>query len=710
MTESATTSFPRLHARTQRFTLGRPRSLSISPSGDVVVFLRARAGDDPVHDLWQLDTTTGEERLVAATADLPLAGDGTLSAAERARRERLREGGAGIVSYAADASFERLTFTVGGEVFVVARTSGEIRHVPVTGAAFDPRLSPQGHHLAVCVGDALQVIDLADPGAVPALVIEEVGVAWGRAEFIAAEEMGRTRGAWWLPDGSGLIVARVDDTDVPRWTIADPANPADTPITHAYPAAGSANADVTLWRVGLDGARTEIVWDRAAFPYLASVMMSERPLVQVQSRDQRRVQVLELDGASAVVRTSWEDAAWVELIPGTPGWAGDRLLTVQDRADHGPDGSRSLVLDGEIVTPAGWQIRSVVDADADRVVVRVSIDDPTQIVVAHVPTDGTDARVITTQQGVHDSVSRGDVDVIIAATLFQDTPSTEVRRGGQPVARITAVAERSGMVPDVRLLELGPDGLRAGLVLPRPEHDPGGPLPVLLDPYGGPHAQRVLSTRGAWLVTQWFADQGYAVLVTDGRGTPGRGPAFERAVHLDLAGGVLDDQIAALDAAAALEPRLDLTRVGIRGWSFGGFLAGLAVLRRPDRFHAAIVGAPVTDWRLYDTHYTERYLGHPDTTPEAYLGSSLIDAGGALVGAVEPQDGRYPGMLIIHGLADDNVVAAHSVRLSGALLAAGRPHEFLPLSGVTHMTPQEVVAEALLLHQVEFLGRHLRRV
>jgi dipeptidyl-peptidase-4 len=214
-----------------------------------------------------------------------------------------------------------------------------------------------------------------------------------------------------------------------------------------------------------------------------------------------------------------------------------------------------------------------------------------------------------------------------------------------------------------------------------------------MDPYGGPHAQRVVAARGAHLTSQWFAEQGFAVVVVDGRGTPGRGPEFERAVWGDLAEPVLDDQVDALRALAADHPDLDLTRVGIRGWSFGGYLAALAVLRRPDVFHAAVAGAPVTDWTLYDTHYTERYLGRPDTHPEAYERTSLLPDAEKLT---RP-------LLLVHGLADDNVVAAHTLRLSSALLAAGRPHSVLPLSGVTHMTPQEVVAENLLLLQVEFL-------
>ena len=237
--------------------------------------------------------------------------------------------------------------------------------------------------------------------------------------------------------------------------------------------------------------------------------------------------------------------------------------------------------------------------------------------------------------------------------------------------------------------------LATAVVLPE-AHD-GSPLPVLLDPYGGPHALRAVRSHNAHLVSQWFANHGFAVLAVDGRGTPGRGSAWERAVHGDLASATLDDQIDALEQAAAELGCLDLDRVAIRGWSFGGYLAALAVLLRPDRVHAAIAGAPVAEWRLYDTHYTERYLGDPNSHPEAYDGSSLLPLASEL---------RRP-LLLIHGLADDNVMAAHTLQLSSRLLAAGKPHEVLPLVGVTHMTPQEVVAENLLLHQLDFLRRAL---
>ena len=254
------------------------------------------------------------------------------------------------------------------------------------------------------------------------------------------------------------------------------------------------------------------------------------------------------------------------------------------------------------------------------------------------------------------------------------------------------------VTPAVEFLQTRSSGIHTAVLFPTGYSDEL--LPVLLDPYGGPHAQRVLRARNTYLVSQWFADQGFCVVIADGPGTPGRGNGWERSVRGDLAQPVLEAQVEALQAVAELHPnKVDLTRVGIRGWSFGGYLAALAVIRRPDIFHAAIAGAPVTDWQLYDTHYTERYLGHPTEEPDNYQRTSL------LVDAAELQR----PLMLIHGLADDNVIAAHTLQLSASLLAAGCPHEVLPLSGVTHMTPQEQVAENLLFLQVDFLRRNLQQ-
>jgi dipeptidyl-peptidase 4 len=306
------------------------------------------------------------------------------------------------------------------------------------------------------------------------------------------------------------------------------------------------------------------------------------------------------------------------------------------------------------------------------------------------------------------SAVRG-TEVVVVSHAGLDRPGAAVkvvrpdsRTGGeQRITDIASYAERPVITARPRLVFAGKPDIPCAVLLPTGYAEGDGPLPVLMDPYGGPHGQRVVAAHNPHLTSQWFADQGFAVVVADGRGTPGRSPAWEKAVHHGLAQVSLDDQVTALRALAERYP-LDLGRVGIRGWSYGGYLAGLAVLRRPDVFHAGIAGAPVTDWHLYDTHYTERYLGHPEQEGAVYTANSLVTAAGLpdLAGEARP-------MMIIHGLADDNVVAAHTLRLSSALLAAGRPHEVLPLSGVTHMTPQEQVAENLLLLQVDFLKRSL---
>jgi len=518
-------------------------------------------------------------------------------------------------------------------------------------------------------------------------------VTWGLAEFLAAEEMDRGRGFWWAPDGRRLAVARADTTPVRRFHLTDPANPAIAPVVLPYPAAGSANADVGLHVLDLDGGRAEVAWDREAFPYLASVGWEPGgPLtLLVQSRDQTATRVLAADpGTGATTELAAQhDPAWVELVPGVPAWLDGRLVLTAD--DPACD-TRRLTVDGRPVTPPGLQVTQVVAAAAGAVLVAGG-EEPTEIHLWRVVPGAAPER-LTAGAGQHAATAAGPVLVVTRSDLEHDTTATTVHAPGRPPLPIRSAAHAPGLVPRPQLLRAGPRELRCALLLPdRPGAAGAGSLPVLLDPYGGPHHRQVLATRDRFLVSQWFADQGFAVLVTDGRGTPGRGPAWERAVWRDLAGPVLDDQVEALHAVAAGPPELDLSRVAIRGWSFGGYLAALAVLRRPDVFAAAVAGAPVTDWRLYDTHYTERYLGHPAADPDAYRRSSLLADAAKL---------ERP-LLLVHGLADDNVVAAHTLRLSGLLLTAGRPHNVLPLSGVTHLAAQEAVAENLLHLQLAFL-------
>ncbi|MFF8877444.1 S9 family peptidase [Streptomyces flaveolus] len=697
-------SFPKRHARTQRFTLGAPRSFTVAPDGSRVAFLRSGSGTDRANSLWVLDVADGGERVAADPRALLGGAEERLSAEERARRERSREGGAGIVGYATDAAVELASFALSGRLFTAELRAGTARELPTPGPVIDPRPSPDGRHVAYVARGALRVVGAEGDGDRALAEPDAEGVSYGLAEFIAAEEMGRARGFWWGPESDRLLVARVDDTPVRRWWISDPAHPGRDPQHVPYPAAGTANADVRLFVIGLDGGRTEVLWDRARYPYLARVHWSAAgaPLILVQARDQRSQLFLAVDTASGATRMvhADEDPIWLELFPGVPCWSpSGHLVRI---ADEG--GARVLAVGERPLTGAQLHLRAVLDVSGDDVLVSASAGEDAadaetgEVHVYRVNELGVER--VSQEPGVHSAVRAGGVTVLVSATLDRAGARAQVLRDGKLVATVASHAEHPGLSPRVTLTQGGARRVPCAVLMPTDYHGDTS-LPVLLDPYGGPHGQRVVAAHNAHLTSQWFADQGFAVVVADGRGTPGRSPAWEKAVKDDVAAVVLQDQVDALQALAADFP-LDLNRVAVRGWSFGGYLAALAALRRPDVFHAAIVGAPVTDLRLYDTHYQERYIGHPDEQPEVYRRNSVIDDAG-LVDAAEP----HRPMMIIHGLADDNVVVAHSLRLSSALLAAGRPHEVLPLSGVTHMTPQEEVAENLLRLQVDFLKRSL---
>ena len=650
-----TDSFPRQQARTRNFSLGAPRSFQISPDGGTVAFLRSPGGTDPVTGLWALDVAAGTERLVADPAQLAGFG-GEDDELEKARRERTRERAEGIVGFATDAGFTVAAFTLAGRVYLaplaLAGEPGPARELPTRVPAADPRPDPSGRLVAYTCAGALRVVN-TETGEDRAVIDPDgaAGISFGAAEFLAAEEMGRTRGYWWAPDSGALLVARVDENPVPRWHIADPAHPAAPAREIRYPSAGTPNAEVTAFIASVAGKLTRVVWDGAAFPYLVTACWSA-------------------EGPPLLVAAPGELAA------------------------------------AEPVTPDGLQVRQVLDVDGDAVLFTASAGDPTQVGLWRAGPAGLTE--LPLGEGVHSGRQAGGTTVAVSrrpshsgaeVTVLRDGAAAGAPDGAPAALRIASLAERPQLPdPEPIWLEGGPRGVRTALVLPS-WHEPGsGPLPVLCDPYGGPHAQRVLATRDAYWTSQWLAEQGFAVVIADGRGTPGRGPDWERAVAGDLAGPVLADQIDALHAAAEHCGDLDLTRVGIRGWSFGGYLAALAVLRAPEVFHVAVAGAPVTDWQLYDTHYTERYLGLPADSPATYEQSSLISGAGQLT---RP-------LMLIHGLADDNVVVAHSLRLSSALLAAGRPHTVLPLTGVTHMASQEEVAENLLLLEVGFLKAALR--
>lgn len=691
-TEAAATTFPQQYGRTRHFTLGVPRDYAICSGGAAVMFLRTLTGTDPMKCLWRLELGDGSARVLANPGDLLDGREEQVPAPELARRERTREYSEGISSYATDDSGQLAVFPLSGRLWVADVATGRVGELPATGPVFDPRPDPTGSRVAYVCGSALRVIGADGSGDTCLVDSGEPDVGWAVAEFVAAEEMGRTRGYWWAPDGQSLLAARVDNSDVSHYYISDPIEPTSAPRRFAYPAAGTANAAVSLWLIAMDGHQTAVDWDSSEFEYLVAVTWSRQALLLlVEDRAQRRMQVLQVDPStgSTAVRQVYEDPDWLHIVPGVPALtAAGELVWSGNVGD-----SRRLVVGGTAVTPAGLEVREVLDVEGDSVLFSAS-QEPTEI---HLWTWSAGAGLtrISDGPGVHGGRRSAGTTLVTSRSLDDPGLTVTVRRGGEIVATIESVSEVPMVSPRVDIQRVGADELRSAVLLPS-SHVPGSKkLPVLLDPYGGPASQRVLASRERYLVSQWFADQGFAVVVTDGHGTPARGIAWERSIKGDVLSLPLEDQITALHEVAAENADLDLTRVAIRGWSFGGFMATAAVLRRPDVFHAAIAGAPDSDARLYDTHSKERYLGDPRQNPENYDRCSLISEAAAL---------DRP-LLIVHGLADDNVVIGHSLRFTSALLAAGRPFSMIALSGVTHMTPQPVVAENLLKLELDFLNR-----
>lgn len=796
--------FPRLRARTLRFGCGAPRSAQTVGDGSRALFLRSDGPEDLVTALWlswfdesgeHHETKLADPReLLGATADSE-----DVPAEEKARRERAREGGTGIVGYSADDDGNRIVFTINGRLFLTDIDWNDETGAPephtreLAGEWLDedpamytpvlnPRIAPDGEHVLYTTGSYLMLVDIG--GELGDRITAVYGVSvededgnpaentWkiGLAEFVAGEEMDRYDGFWWAPDSQHVLFESFDTADEPTWYISDPADPEKPDTGRRYPRALTRNADVYLTVItlafdendryaGITG-NADVDWDREAYEYVAAVnwRRGHDPLVLVQNRRQTRDQVLEVavaaDGAALGATRVLEEHAneqWIDLVHGTPAYTPDGRL-VCSLNDMATDTNR-LTMDGRPFTPAGWNVRTVLavtDEDVLAVVQRAPEIAP------EVPDAWADAAAIESVFGDHDArsfdvvsidyngtitpvttdpgqwtASRGERGIVVSGRDMRSARAQMRHILGEQSATIASTAAEPGFTPNVTFTRLGEHQLYTAIIAPSPEspYAHAEKLPVLMKPYGGPGFQQVIASQSFYWEGQWWADQGFLVVTADGRGTTGRGPAWDREIFEDMKDVTLADQVEAVNALPEAVARLnadvesraaqpaagdqadaenhppalratsrqreaipmpDLDKVCMIGWSYGGFLSALAVLDAPNVFKAACAGAPPTDWTLYDTHYTERYLG---LDPDVYYRNGIVQDAPKL---------ERP-LMLIHGFADDNVTIAHSLRLSQALMAAGRPHTFLPLTGITHMTNDETVAENLLTLQRDFL-------
>ncbi|CAB4333148.1 MAG: prolyl oligopeptidase family serine peptidase [Actinobacteria bacterium] len=666
-----------------------------------MVFLRSEHGRDAVNSLWVYDIAQNVERKLVDPRSL-LSDTDDIPAAERARRERLRETTSGITAYSSSEMGNHIAFALAGQLFFTDVATATTRTFDAPGPIIDPRISPDGTMIAWSTGAMIYCINvLSSDTTVIAGSLEspEEHVTWGLADFIAAEEFDRSHGLWWLADNSGLIVERCDESSVQQWWISDPANPQKEPISQRYPAAGTPNAEVSLFLSDLNGALTEINWPKQDYEYLLNVRCSSdsQPIISVSSRDQKVFVHYTLAGTTLTTLATLHDDAFLEVIPGQPIIHNNNVISVLDDV---PTDTRAIAMNGSCFSPQGLQVHSVISVTDTYVDVIASYDSTLREIV-RVDYAGTATHL--TVGGISSATSEVEVGsdfyrVVVQSRLESHSRTFELWLNGSPIHVFDNLAETPAITPNVYQLETGPQRVKTAVLFPTDHQMGSKALPILMRPYSGPHGAQVLDGALTYVEDQWYADQGFVVVIADGRGTPGRGPLWDKSIHLDFVTAVLADQVTAIrDVASHFPDDVDASRVGIMGWSFGGYLSALAVMQEPDVFHAAVAGAPVTDWTLYDTAYTERYLGNPNSDPQVYQHNSLFQRAAKL---------SRP-LMLIHGLADDNVVSAHTLKLSSELLAHRKDHTVLPLSGVTHMTPQEVVAENLMFLSVEFLKQHL---
>lgn len=692
-------------AATRSYNLGLPRPIALLKDGDVL-FLRT-GPRSYVAELFELDAATGTVRKLASGDDLVKGAEVALSAAEKARRERTRTSIRGIVGASASDDGTRLLIPLGEKVFVLERATGKVTELAL-GAGYpdSPLLSPDGKRVAFVRDGDVWTADVA--GGKPRRITKKDGpdVTNGSAEFAAQEELDRTAGMWWSPDSARLIYQRTDDAKVDTLYVSDPRHPDRAPTPFRYPRAGTNNADVRLAFVAATGGKpTWIEWDRAAFPYVHDVQWPEHgpPTLVVLDRAQTEERVLTVDARTGKTTTviTEKDPAWVNAVGG-PHWSADGKSFLWPR-----ESETGWQLDRHDAT--GRKLATIIAGDLD-FQGKYGVDDDSGEIwfVRGNPIDAHVWSVDANGQGlVQRTDARGTQAVGVAAhggtrLLFHagvDGARTITLHGkdGAPIAELPSVAEDGPRLPTVELaLVRGTDRFyQTAIVRPR-DFDKSKQYPVVLQVYAGPGVTTVTSNPRAYWKDQLLADTGFIVVRGDGRGTPGRGHDWERVISGDLITVPLADQVDLLRAVASTRPELDLARVGVVGWSFGGYFAAMAAELRPDVFKAAIAGAPVTDWRFYDTAYTERYMRMPADNAAAY------DSTSAVVNAAK----LTVPLLLIHGLTDDNVYLANSLALADALFQAGKDFDLLTLS-TTHMVADPAAEAALLTREIEFFRAHL---
>ncbi len=693
-------------------TLLKPQ---IAPDGSRITFLRGKDSDRNRLDLWAYDVATRTTALLVDSTDV-LPGEELLSDEEKARRERQRTAAlSGIVDYQWSPDGKTLLFPLGGELYLYdlgkAASTGSgkaaVRRL-TTGAGFatDPKVSPKGGFVSFVRARNLWVIDLATGAEVQLTTDGGDTIGNGVAEFVADEEMDRHTGYWWAPDDSALAFARIDESGVPIQKRYEVYPDRTDVVEQRYPAAGDPNVAIRLGTIAPRAGATPAWIDLGADPDIYLVRVDwrdpQRLTFQRQSRDQRRLELIEATLASGAQRTLIVETAktWVPLHHGLRFLKDGRFLWISERS-----GFEHLYLaseDGQRLKPltrGDWPVDALLAVDEAKGLVYFSAGrtadgkaDPRQSHVHAVPLAGGAIRTLSTAPGMHAASFAKNASVYVdswSSASSRTPPQIALHRAdGTFVANLI---DNDPAKPDHpyakylgahRPVEFGTltaaDGrtrLHYSVIKPA-DFDPARRYPVVVFVYGGPAAQTVTRAwpgRSDAFFNQYLAQQGYVVFSLDNRGTPRRGAAFGGALYGRQGTVEVDDQLRGVEWLTS-QSFVDPARIGVHGWSNGGYMTLMLLAKHSEAYACGVAGAPVTDWALYDTHYTERYMDLPKANEAGYREASVFTH----------LAGLRSKLLLIHGMADDNVLFTNSTQLMSDLQKRGTPFELMTYPGAKH--------------------------
>ncbi|PHR66457.1 MAG: S9 family peptidase [Idiomarina sp.] len=714
-----------------------PQQIQFAPSGLQISYLAGSAENPSVQDLWLYDVRENKHRIIVKAADL-LDPNQRLSAEEKARRERLRIQASGIVDYQWSPDGDALLFPLNGELYLFNLENRKVnRLTPSNTFATDPRFSPQGNFISFVHDYNFFIIERASGETYQLTQRQSETEQFATAEFVAQEEMKRMTGYWWSPNEQQIALTRIDLSPVEIQQRVDVYAERTELVEQHYPAAGTNNVTIDLGWLNVNEALPKsddeesptepvsIRWidltDQHDEPgYLARVKWlpnSQSFSYQWQNRSQNKLTLFlhSLNEKSPKPILEETSATWVNLHDDLYFLSDSRyFIWASERS-----GFKHLYLyrtDGSLIrqlTSGDWMVDNLSHVDEITGVVYFTGRKQTPL-ERHLyranlnnSSPGQPSQ-LSSRAGMHEVVFAADGRSYIDYFSSSRQPP-QVSLHGPTGERITWLHENrldqnhplspylaTWSYPEFGHLE-AEDGQRLYYQINKPAQVADNQNhPAIVMVYGGPRAQRVTNSWGDYF-TQYLVQQGYVVFKLDNRGSGNRGRQFESGIYRQLSELEVADQKVGAQWLAK-QPYVNSNRIGVFGHSYGGYMALHLIMRAPELFSAAVAGAPVTDWALYDTHYTERYMGTPQDNPEGYEQANVLTYA----------DSLNKPLMIYHGMADDNVLFTHTAMLAHRLQQSMIPFEMMAYPGKAH----GIRGREASIHRyqliTEFFNRHLR--